>query len=358
MECPKCKTKNPDIAHFCGECGTPLNIPQKSWVSRHKWWFILGFLFFFFVILPTIFVLGIIGLAANSDSESKKEMIISGSGPDKIAVIDISGIILDRPQSQGFAAFNEDTTTAVKIRKTLNEISKDTDVKAVILNVNSPGGSAAASEEILQLINQYKQSSGKKVVAYFSDLSASGAYYVSMSADKIVANPSNITGSIGVIISYINYGDLASKYGVKNIVYKSGPHKDIISEFREPTDEEKLIMQGLIDDAYSNFVSAVSMGRKIPEGTVKALADGRVYSAQGAKQNNLVDSIGTFDQAISETKQLAGLKDATVVEFGQPSFLDYLLGSSFGKINMSILPGIDKVLFSKPGPSLLYLYTP
>ncbi|MBI2036502.1 signal peptide peptidase SppA [Candidatus Microgenomates bacterium] len=265
MKCPKCHQVNTTGANFCHACGTPLNLPKKSFLARHKGTIITVVLVVAFVILPMSAFYNFINSIGKTD---KEETVISGSGKDKIALVNVDGIIVETASQKGFNTISEGETSAREVKKILRKIEKDEKVKVLLLRVNSPGGSAVASEEIYRDLLSFKKKSGKKVVAYFSDTAASGAYYISMAADQIVTNPSTITGSIGVIISYLNFKDIAEKYGVKNIVYKSGAHKDIISEFRDPTDEEKAIIQSIIADTYDNFVEAVVTGRKLPEDQV------------------------------------------------------------------------------------------
>lgn len=310
---------------------------------------------FVFIFIP-LAVLGFI-IVGITNVNSKNEVVITGSGNKKIAVLNIDGIILEN-EPVGGLTLTEDSTSTRKIRKILSEIKEDRSVRAMLVRVNSPGGSAVASEDILQELKDFKAKTALPIVVYFSDVAASGGYYVSMAADSIVANPSTITGSIGVIISYLNFSELASQYGVNNIVYKSGQYKDITNEFRQPTDEEKQIMQGLVDDSYEAFVIAVSTGRNLSVSKTRELADGRVYSAKGAKEVGLIDTIGGFNEAVETAKKLANLKEALVVEFGQPSFTELLLGNILGKFNVSLFPPINSYLSSQPGIRILYLYTP
>lgn len=359
MNCPKCSHINPKTAKFCSFCGSLLIFPKRSFLAKHKGTFIAVALVITFVILPIFAVYNFINsISSDIERSEKEDAVISGSGEDKIALINIDGIIVETEPQRSLGSVTEDVTTARGIKKILRKIDADENVKAVLLRVNSPGGSAVASEEIYRDLLDFKKKSGKKLVAYFSDTAASGAYYISMAADQIVANPSTITGSIGVIISYFNFKDIAEKYGVKNIVYKSGAHKDIISEFRDPTDEEKAIIQGIISDTYDNFVKAVSSGRALPESQVQTLADGRIYSAKQAVELKLVDQTGTLEDAIDATLALADLEKASVVEFGQPGFFDLFLGSIGGKFNFSLFPSLQNYFDVKPGIKVLYLYTP
>ncbi len=359
MNCPKCSHINPKTAKFCSFCGALLIFPKRSFLAKHKGTIITVALVITFIILPIFALYNFVNSISSEIEKSEKEdAVISGSGKDKIALINIDGIIVEAEPQRSLGSVTENVTTARGIKKILKKVDADENVKAVLLRVNSPGGSAVASEEIYRDLLDFKKKSGKKVVAYFSDTAASGAYYISMAADEIVANPSTITGSIGVIISYLNFKDIAEKYGVKNIVYKSGAHKDIISEFRDPTDEEKAIIQGIIADTYDNFVQAVSAGRTLPEDQVRELADGRIYSAKQAVELKLVDKTGTLEDAIDSTMVLSGLEKASVIEFGQPDFFDLFLGSIGGKFNFSLLPNFQSYFASQPGIKVLYLYTP
>jgi protease-4 len=311
------------------------------------------------LILPFLVIAGLVSsIGSEIENQAKKGALISGSGEDVIALVNIDGIIVEKKPGGGLGSFSEDFTSARKVKNILSSLSSNDKVKAVILRVNSPGGSAVASEEIYREILKFKKVSGKKVVAYFSDIAASGGYYVAVASDKIVANPSNLTGSIGVIISYLNFEELASKYGVKNIVFKSGPHKDLLSEFRQPTEKEKSIIEGLIDDSYENFVKAVSQGRGLTEEEVKKAADGRIYSAKSAMEMNLIDEIGGLDQAIGEAQKLANLKEASVIEYGQSSFWESILENLSGRFNVSLFSPLDKYLDSRPGLRIFYLYSP
>lgn len=359
MLCPKCSTQNNESAKFCRNCGYFLTPLKKSFLSRHKGWFIVLSFIFVFVVLPFYFVSRLAGSIgheiARQDVEDSK---ISGSGESRIALINIDGVIVENGSSGGLGGVSEEMTSARKIKKVLRQAANDPKVKILLIRVNSPGGSAVASEEIYKELSDFKRKTGMQIVVYFSDIAASGGYYVSMAADKIVANPSSITGSIGVIISYLNFSDLAQKYGVEMIVYKSGSHKDIVSEFRKPTDEEKAIIQSVVNDSYDNFVKAVSDGRHLPESRVRELADGRIYSSKQAVNLQLVDSLGTFEDAISTARKMAGLSEASVIEYGRPGFFEAFVGNIAGKFNLSLLPNFGNYFNLQPGPRILYLYSP
>jgi protease IV len=350
MACEKCGQVK------CEKCN--LAVPEKkSFISRHKVLLAVLTVLFIFVGIPFFLLIALLGaIGSQVSSQPNPTNVISGYGDDRIALINVSGIIMDSDAPGGLGGLSEEISSEKRFRKVLQEVERDPQVKSLIIKVNSPGGSAAASEQMYQDILDYKKTTKNKVLVYYSDIAASGGYYISMAADQIIANPQAITGSIGVIIEYLNLGDLAQKYGVQPVVYKSGAHKDIISQFRNPTEEERQIMQGLISDSYDNFVLAVAKGRNLPESEVLRLADGRVYSAKQAKEEKLIDGLGSFEDAVSRTRELAGLKQATVVEYGQQTFFETLLGSTVGRINLTLLP--NNPLQTQTSPRLLYLYAP
>ena len=210
---------------------------------------------------------------------------------DRIQVVDIEGeLIQSRP-----------------ILDQLKRYEDSNSVKAVLLNIDSPGGGVAVSQEIYTEIKRLREKNDKIVVAYLSSTGASGAYYVSCAANKIVANPGTIVGSIGVIAEWVNYSDLLEWAKLKDIVFKTGEFKDTGSPSRALTDNERKYFQGLIDDMYVQFVEAVSAGRKLDLQEVRSLADGRVFTGRDAKQRKLVDEIGNFQDAVDMTAKLAGI---------------------------------------------------
>ena len=210
---------------------------------------------------------------------------------DRIQVVDIEGeLIQSRP-----------------ILDQLKRYEDSNSVKAILLNIDSPGGGVAVSQEIYTEIKRLREKNDKIVVAYLSSTGASGAYYVSCAANKIVANPGTIVGSIGVIAEWVNYSDLLEWAKLKDIVFKTGEFKDTGSPSRALTDNERKYFQGLIDDMYVQFVEAVSAGRKLDLQEVRSLADGRVFTGRDAKQRKLVDEIGNFQDAVDMTAKLAGI---------------------------------------------------
>jgi protease-4 len=242
-------------------------------------------------------------------------------GKEKIAVIPLSGPIAGTSQ-QGLLTIGGITPHLV--RDYLNRAESDSSVKAVVLRIDSAGGSAAASQEITSEICRFQENTGKPVVVSMGDMAASGGYYISIYADKIVANPSTLTGSIGVISQFIYIEGLLEKLGLEMETIKAGEHKDM--GIRPLTDEERQIMQDITDDLYQQFVVTVADGRSLPVADVEALATGQLYTGVQALDLGLVDELGGLDKAIELAASLADVTDPVVEEYGpSASFLERLL---------------------------------
>ena len=246
-----------------------------------------------------------------------------GRGDGKIVLINIEGSIVGG--RSGFGMFGSESG-ADDIAKQIKRAGEDSSVKAIILRINSPGGSAAASQELHEEVRKAREND-KIVVASMSDIAASGGYYVACGADKIVANPGTITGSIGVIFSQLQYSELLEKYGVRSNVITSGKYKDIGSPLRNMTEEERQILQEMIDDVYSQFVHAVAEGRQMNESEVLELADGRIFTGRQAKELGLVDELGNFQDAVDLAAELAGIEGKPkMVEYGKKSPFESFFG--------------------------------
>jgi protease IV len=263
-----------------------------------------GGLLFFIVCL-----LALASLVSDGDSSS---LSFSSS---QVGVIDIQGVILDSRE------FTEQ----------LKEIGDRSSVRAIVLRINSPGGGVAASQEMYEAVKKFRAQSRKKVVVSMASVAASGGYYVACAADRIFANPGTVTGSIGVIAEWFNYGDLMRWAKMESIVIKSGDLKDAGSPTRSLTPPERAYFQGLIDNMHSQFVGTVAANRKMKEDAVRKLADGRVYTGAEAKNNGLIDDLGTLQDAVAAAGKMAGIVgEPKVVTPAKPktSLLDLLLGES------------------------------
>ncbi len=216
----------------------------------------------------------------------------------------------------------------------LKRAGRDSSVKAIVLRVNSPGGSAAAAQELYDEVGRLRQR-GKPVVAYLTDMAASGGYYVASAADRIVSQPATITGSIGVIITSTDIQGLEDKIGIRQRVIKSGPYKDILSSRNDLTPEEQEILNTIVQQTLNQFVTAVAKGRNLPEEQVRQIADGRIITGTEAQRLHLVDETGGQERAVELAAQLAKLPPephVVVFEPSGPSGLFGLLGSLTGEL--------------------------
>ncbi len=288
-----------------------------------------------------------------------KEKYVSGEGADKIAVLPVSGLIgPQEPQPIPLGASTMATPEA--IRDQLRQAAEDERVKAVIFEVNSPGGGVVPIDQIHENIQEFKETTDKPVVVSMDATAASGGYYIATAADRIVANANTLTGSLGVIFSYLNFEEAADKLGLQEEVVKSGPYKDIGSFIREPTEEELEILQTYVDEGYDRFVQVIVEGRSLPEEEVRELADGRIYSGLQAESLGLVDELGDLERAAEISRELAGLEKATVVRYQRPSpGLAELLGARLASPEPEVeaLKVLKTAGFS-PTPELQYLYRP
>ena len=220
----------------------------------------------------------------------------------------------------------------------LKEWGAKSGIKAVVLRINSPGGGVSASQEMYEAVKKFRADTHKVVVVSMSSVAASGGYYVAAAADKIFANPGTITGSIGVIAEWYNYGDLLRWAKMESIVIKSGELKDAGSPTRPLTSAERVYFQSLIDGMYNQFVSAVSAGRKIDKAVLTKLADGRVYTGQEAKENGLVDELGTYQDAVAAAAKMAGISGEPKIVTPpkkEVSLLDLFFGNASSVLSLN-----------------------
>jgi len=212
-------------------------------------------------------------------------------GGDKVALIRIEGVILDsRETIQELRRYRENPT-----------------VKAIVLRIDSPGGGVVPSQEIFAEVRKTRADGKLKLVASMGNLAASGGYYIAAATDKIVANPGTLTGSIGVIMELANVKGLLDKIGVQSVVIKSGRYKDMASPFRAMTEEDRTLLQGVLDDVHAQFIEAVATGRALNVEQVKGRADGRIFTGRQAKSVSLVDELGDLQDAIKLAAQLVGI---------------------------------------------------
>lgn len=252
---------------------------------------------------------------------------------DKIGIVKIEGVIID----------------SIDINRQIKEFSRRDDIKAVIIRINSPGGSVAPSQEIY---NEVKRLANEKmVVASMSSVAASGGYYIALGADRIVANPGTITGSIGVIVQFMNFEGLLSKIGITGSVIKSGKFKDTGSPLRQMTDDEKQVLKLLVDDVQRQFVSAVVESRDLKPEVVEKLADGRIFSGSQAMKYGLVDKMGGLQEAIDLAAELANMDGDPSVVYSKKKvdgLLKYFTGEEPGAFFGSLYSGLDILYLARP----------
>ncbi len=290
-----------------------------------------------------------------------KETRISGEGKDKVLLIDISGMLTT---SKSSGIFDEPSLPA-RIKEELTKAQKDDHVKAVVLRINTPGGTVTASDLASPELKAFKQEREMPVIAALMDLGTSGGYYVAMAADHIFVHPSTITGSIGVIMVTMNAQGLLEKVGVNPAAIVSGPKKSMGSPFRPMSDEERSIFQGVIDHLYERFIAVVEEGRPgLSKESIRTLADGRIYTADIAKAQGLVDDIGYLDEAIEMAKKEATLEEAQVVTYTRGGVSHSTIYSRFDppQIGPIGFPKVDtNSLFSVLSggtPQMLYMWMP
>ncbi len=286
------------------------------------------------------------------EAQPLEEQVIGGAGKDKILLLDITGVITSEEASTALGAAKEPGMVAL-VREQLDRARTDKGVKAMVLRINSPGGGVTASDMLYHEIRKFRNETGVRIVAHFTDTGASGGYYTALAADTITAQPTTVTGSIGVTMLRVDATGLMQKIGVQALEISSGPEKGMGSPFRAITPEEKKIFQALIDSMYGRFVSLVAGERKLEPEHVRKLADGRIYTSKEAKDAGLIDDIGYLDDAVNKAKALAGLEQATVVAYARPGEYRpniYSMNMNLINLNLGELAG--------PGMKFTYLWMP
>ncbi|HLS60017.1 MAG TPA: signal peptide peptidase SppA [Virgibacillus sp.] len=285
-----------------------------------------------------------------------EDIVRVGDPENKIVVLNLEGII----QDTGEAAFiNEGGYHHDQFLTMLDQSGIDESVDGIILKVNTPGGGVVESAEIHDKVVEIRKETEKPIYVSMGNTAASGGYYVSAPADKIVAHPATLTGSIGVIMESINFAELADQVGIDFKTIKSGEFKDIMSSSREMTEDEEVILQTMIDEMYEDFVQVIVDGRNMSEAEVKKLADGRVYTGTQAEELDLVDDIGTLEDTIAMMETDHNLSEATIVEYDASFGLDALFGMTAGQLfqSDSELKGLTNLLRSSDSPRAMYLYS-
>lgn len=271
---------------------------------------------FIMVLLSMLILVSAVVLTFGNKSADKHAVV-----GNKIAVIYVDGTITG---GHGTSSLLSESGGTDSLIKQLHEARDDSSVKGIVLRINSPGGSSTATQEVGEEIKKIR-AKGKPVVTSMGDMAASGGYWLAACTDKIYANPTTLTGSIGVYMPYSNWEELYKKIGVRQEKIKSGIHKDILSNDRPMTEEERVILQTMVDEIYQGFVEVVAEGRHLDIETVKKIADGRVYTGKQAKELGLVDEMGNLYDAIDDTAQMVGIH-------GKPKIKEYGKNNPFSML--------------------------
>jgi len=299
------------------------------------------------------------------ETEPLAERVIEGEGKPKILLIDLDGLISFREERDTLKIRTRPSKVAF-FREALLKAESDPEISGVILRINSPGGTVAASDTIYHEIMSFRQKKKVPVHAYIMEVGASGGYYVASAADRIVASPTAIMGSIGVIAMKFNIEGLLSKIGVSEETYKSGPKKDFWSPFRPTTPEEKKMFQDIIDKLYARFVEVVYANRQklLAEQEVRALADGRVFVTSEALEAKLIDQVAYLDETITGMKKGLNIEQARVITYVRPKTFKSNIYSEYSEmppsgpqaINLISVNAGELSLFS--GVQFMYLWNP
>lgn len=310
------------------------------------------FSFVFYIIIISAF-LGAGGLFGSGQERTVKKLY--GEGESQIAVFDIAGVLMESSDSSN--SFTQSTTTGSReLIELFEDIKNQEEVKAIIIRINSPGGSVTAAEEMYQTIIRYKKELNIPVVISMSDTAASGGYYIALAGDYIYANDTTLTGSIGAIIQTYNIQELADRYGVKNVIVASGRNKDLLNPFKPVDEEQRQLLQTVVDEAYRQFLTRIQESRPVDSSLLSEVADGRVMSGAQAKSYQLIDQTGSFHDVVTYVRQQIQASDAQVVVFGQKGFLDSLLGSLTTAFSLrSQLPLPSSFTQLSGHPAYLYL---
>ncbi|MEK4486740.1 signal peptide peptidase SppA [Psychrobacillus sp. FSL H8-0484] len=294
--------------------------------------------------------------ASVASSDFFETVIEEGNVNERVALLTVDGVIQDTGSAN--TLFGAEGYNHQFFLQQLEQAKTDESVKAIVLQVNSPGGGVVESAQIYKEIKEIQEETAKPIYVSMGSMAASGGYYISAPADKIFVNKETITGSIGVIMHSINYGKLADKYGVEFVTIKSGPYKDIMSPTREMTEAERNMLQEMLNESYEDFVDIIEEGRNMTEAEVKKVADGRIVNGRQAIEAGLADDFGFLEDVVQAIKTDYNLENAEVFEYGYTQSF----GSIFKMKAQSVL-GVDmeskiiaKLITDNNAPKMMYLY--
>jgi protease-4 len=272
--------------------------------------------------------IGNFDLSAFGSADALEETVVKGESGPKLVMLQIEGMISDTAQSTRLGA--ERPSMVARAREALDRAAEDDDVAGLLLRIQSPGGTVSASETLYHELAVWKEENQKPVVAYLQGLATSGGYYVAMAADEVIAHPTTVTGSVGVIMRGINVSKLMDNFGVSDQSFKSGTFKDAASPLRPMREEERKQLQSVVDDLHGRFIEVVLAGRPaLDPASVTRLSDGRVFTANQALEAGLIDHIGHLEQAIEAAEKRAEISESRVVMYRESvEYLDNIYSHS------------------------------
>ena len=326
---------------------------------RHKWFFTQVYSRVLLIALGMALMPGCayVNVSLKDTNKPLQERTVSGKGFYKILIIEVSGFISSQEVSDSLLSGGKQPSLVSRIKEQLEKAEKDKRVRAVVLRINSPGGMVTASDIIYHEIKSFGERTHRPVIASLMGLATSGAYYISLAADRIIAHPTTVTGSIGVIMIRADIEGLLQKIGVRATEITSGELKAMGSFLKPLSPQEHKLFQGVIDEMYERFLKVTADGRvSLNPEKVRRLADGRIYTARQALDTGLIDAIGYLPDAIESARQMAGLKRAKVIMYHRPG--DFK-GSIFAGSPSPLGPGkAASILQGLTTPHFLYLWTP
>jgi protease-4 len=289
-----------------------------------------------------------------------QEETVEGKGTAKILLLDLSGVLADETPGLSLNPEPPRVPLLARVQEELRKAEKDDRIKALIVRINSPGGTITASDTLYREIEEFKRRKKIPVIAAIMDVGASGGYYAALAADTIVAHPTAITGSIGVVMLTVNARGLMEKIGVAPLAIKSGSMKDAGSPFRDLSPEERAVFQGVIDDMYSRFVKLIVQSRKLSDARVRGFADGRIYTADQALALGLVDRVAYLDEVVEMAKNAAGVQEARVIMYHRPREYRASIYSGPSPTLSNAATALAQVtgMLAGAGPRFMYLWWP
>ncbi len=317
-----------------------------------------------FLAVLMLLVPGCVLVSANLNPFTTKpqpleEHVVSGEGDAKVLLIDLAKTISGEEEEEPFGVKRHESTTS-RVREELDRAAKDDHVRALVLRINSPGGTVTASDVIFHQLMQFKAAHHVPVLAQLLDMGTSGAYYVALATDEIIASPTTVTGSVGVVMYNVNVTGLMEKVGVRNQTIKAGERKDIGSPLRKMTADEQRILQAVLDQMQERFIGLVRERRTgISPEAVRTIADGRIFTADQALQLGLVDRIGYLQDTIDRATLRAGVARARVIMYRRPEeFAENIYSAARLRPTQMNLVNFDFGALRMFTPQFLYMWLP